>query len=140
MQSLTASRGPSPGASRRTIQVGFMQVIVPKLRSHGRFAWTSWRLRCRVSRDEKTSYPFPVVRVPAAPLPGYPGFRLGLPGRRVRAALIRHQAELVHLASPVVLGAHGAAWRVRWPPDACGQRGGGRGGPAVRDGAPGRGP
>ena len=40
---------------------------------------------------------------------GYPGFRLGLPGRRVRAVLIRHRAELVHLASPVVLGAHGAA-------------------------------
>ena len=50
-----------------------------------------------------------MVRVPAVPLPGYPGFRLGLPGRRVRAALIRHRAELVHLASPVVLGAHGAA-------------------------------
>ena len=63
----------------------------------------------RAKRDEKASYPFPVVRVPAVPLPGYPGFRLGLPGRRVRAALIRHQAELVHLASPVVLGAHGAA-------------------------------
>jgi len=63
----------------------------------------------RASRDETTSYPFPVVRVPAVPLPGYPGFRLGLPGRRVRAALIRHRAELVHLASPVVLGAHGAA-------------------------------
>jgi phosphatidylinositol alpha 1,6-mannosyltransferase len=62
----------------------------------------------RASR-EITSYPFPVVRVPAVPLPGYPGFRLGLPGRRVRAALIRHRAELVHLASPVVLGAHGAA-------------------------------
>jgi phosphatidylinositol alpha 1,6-mannosyltransferase len=60
-------------------------------------------------RDEGASYPFPVVRVPAVPLPGYPGFRLGLPGGRVRAALIGHRAELVHLASPVVLGAHGAA-------------------------------
>src|SRR6185437_621911 len=162
MQSLTASRGPSPGTSRRTIQVGSMEAILPKPRSHGRFAWRSWRLRrrdllmshgvtmrvaiitesfppdvngvahCvlriaellaggghhplviapqppRAFRDEKTSYPFPVVRVPAVPLPGYPGFRLGLPGRRVRAALIRHRAELVHLASPVVLGAHGAA-------------------------------
>ena len=55
------------------------------------------------------SFPFPVVRVPAVPLPGYPSFRLGLPSRRVRAALIRHQAEVVHLASPVFLGAHGAA-------------------------------
>ena len=55
----------------------------------------------RAKRDEKACYPFPVVRVPAVPLPGYPGFRLGLPGRRVRAALIRHRAELGHLASPV---------------------------------------
>ena len=63
----------------------------------------------KTKRDEGASYPFPVVRVPAVPLPGYPGFRLGLPGRRVRAALVGHRAELVHLASPVVLGAHGAA-------------------------------
>jgi phosphatidylinositol alpha 1,6-mannosyltransferase len=63
----------------------------------------------RAGRGEESSYPFAVVRVPAVPLPGYLGFRLGLPGRRVRAALIRHRAELVHLASPVVLGAHGAA-------------------------------
>ena len=55
-----------------------------------------------------TSFPFPVVRVPAVPLPGYPTFRLGLPSRQVRAALIGHRAEVVHLASPVALGAHGA--------------------------------
>jgi len=55
------------------------------------------------------SCPFPVVRVPAVPLPGYPGFRLGLPGPRIRAALARHQPDIVHLASPVFLGAHGAA-------------------------------
>jgi phosphatidylinositol alpha 1,6-mannosyltransferase len=55
------------------------------------------------------TFPYPVVRVPAVPLPGYPSFRLGLPSRRVRAALVRHQAEVVHLASPVFLGAHGAA-------------------------------
>lgn len=55
------------------------------------------------------SCPFPVVRVPAVPLPGYPGFRLGLPGPRIRAALVRHQPDIVHLASPVFLGAHGAA-------------------------------
>jgi len=62
-----------------------------------------------VGGKEATSFPFPVVRVPAVPLPGYPSFRLGLPSRRVQAALIRHQAEVVHLASPVFLGAHGAA-------------------------------
>ncbi|HEX5298695.1 MAG TPA: glycosyltransferase family 1 protein [Streptosporangiaceae bacterium] len=55
------------------------------------------------------SCPFPVVRVPAVPLPGYPGFRLGLPGPRILAALARHQPDIVHLASPVFLGAHGAA-------------------------------
>ena len=54
-------------------------------------------------------FPYPVVRVPAAQLPGYPSFRLGLPSRRLRHALIKHQTEVVHLASPVVLGAHGAA-------------------------------
>jgi phosphatidylinositol alpha 1,6-mannosyltransferase len=55
-----------------------------------------------------TSFSFPVVRVPAVPLPGYPGFRIGLPSRRVQGALIGHRAEVVHLASPVALGAHGA--------------------------------
>ena len=60
-------------------------------------------------RRVRDKFPFPVVRVPAVPLPGYPSFRLGLPSRRVQAALIRHQAEVVHLASPVFLGAHGAA-------------------------------
>ena len=60
------------------------------------------------ARKEGTSFPFPVVYVPAVPLPGYPSFRLGLPSRQVRAALIRHRTEVVHLASPVFLGAHGA--------------------------------
>jgi phosphatidylinositol alpha 1,6-mannosyltransferase len=50
-----------------------------------------------------------VVRVPAVPLPGYPSFRLGLPSRHLRDALVRHRTEIVHLASPVILGAHGAA-------------------------------
>ena len=52
---------------------------------------------------------YPVVRIPAVPLPGYPSFRLGLPSRRVRAALAAHDTEVVHLASPVFLGAYGAA-------------------------------
>jgi phosphatidylinositol alpha 1,6-mannosyltransferase len=55
------------------------------------------------------SFAFPVVRVPAVPLPGYPSFRLGRPSHRVRDALIAHRTEVVHLASPVCLGAHGAA-------------------------------
>jgi phosphatidylinositol alpha 1,6-mannosyltransferase len=54
-------------------------------------------------------FPYPVVRVPAVPMPGYPSFRLGLPSIRVHDALVRHHAEVVHLASPVCLGAYGAA-------------------------------
>ncbi|MBV9450908.1 MAG: glycosyltransferase family 1 protein [Streptosporangiaceae bacterium] len=53
-------------------------------------------------------FPYPVVRIPAIPLPGYPSFRLGLPSRRVRTALAAHATEVVHLASPVCLGAFGA--------------------------------
>ena len=62
-------------------------------------------------------FPYPVVRIPAIPLPGYPSFRLGLPSRRVAAALNEHGAEVVHLASPVFLGAHGSrvATRLRLP-------------------------
>ena len=68
--------------------------------------------RTKRSPDEDKDpgpFTFPVVRVHAVPLPGYPSFRLGLPSRRLRNALIKHQTEVVHLASPVVLGAHGAA-------------------------------
>ena len=53
--------------------------------------------------DVKTA--FPVVRVPSVGLPLYPGFRVGLPGPQVRAAIASHGADLVHLAGPVVLGA-----------------------------------
>jgi phosphatidylinositol alpha 1,6-mannosyltransferase len=55
------------------------------------------------------AWPFPVVRVPAMPLPGYPSFRLGLPSYLIRNALALHRPDIVHLASPVFLGAHGAA-------------------------------
>jgi phosphatidylinositol alpha 1,6-mannosyltransferase len=51
--------------------------------------------------------PYPVIRVPSLPTPGYSGFRLGLPSRRIAAALREHRTDLVHLASPFVLGARG---------------------------------
>jgi phosphatidylinositol alpha 1,6-mannosyltransferase len=54
-------------------------------------------------------WPYPVVRMPSLRMPGYPSFRLGLPSRRLRAALTGHRADLVHLASPFVLGARGGA-------------------------------
>lgn len=56
--------------------------------------------------DPPPDEPCPVVRVPSVPLPGYPSFRLGLPSRRVEAAL--RGADVVHLASPFALAAHGA--------------------------------
>jgi phosphatidylinositol alpha 1,6-mannosyltransferase len=49
-----------------------------------------------------------VERVPSVPLPGYPPFRLGLPTPRTRRAVTRHRADVVHLASPVALGAWGS--------------------------------
>ncbi|AEV86012.1 glycosyl transferase family 1 [Actinoplanes sp. SE50] len=49
--------------------------------------------------------PYPVVRIPSVPMPGYPQIRLGLPMPALRAAIRDHRAEVVHLASPFVLGA-----------------------------------
>lgn len=49
-----------------------------------------------------------VVRVPSVPLPGYPTFRIGLPSRRVEAALRAHDPDVVHLASPFAFAAYGA--------------------------------
>ena len=48
-----------------------------------------------------------VVRIPSMSLPGYPSFRIGLPSRRVRHELARFRPDVVHLASPVILGAYG---------------------------------
>jgi len=55
----------------------------------------------------------PVVRVPSLPLPGYPEVRVALPSRRLTASLTAHRAELVHLASPFVLGVRGMAAATR---------------------------
>jgi phosphatidylinositol alpha 1,6-mannosyltransferase len=57
--------------------------------------------------------PYPVIRIPSVGMPGYPGFRLGLPARRIARELRRHQADVVHLASPFVLGAWGSAAAAR---------------------------
>jgi phosphatidylinositol alpha 1,6-mannosyltransferase len=53
--------------------------------------------------------PYPVVRLPSVPLPGYRMFRLGVPGRRLADALVAHAPDVVHLASPFVLGARAVA-------------------------------
>jgi phosphatidylinositol alpha 1,6-mannosyltransferase len=49
----------------------------------------------------------PVVRVRSVRLPRYPSFPLGLPDPAVRQALERFRPDVVHLASPVLLGACG---------------------------------
>jgi phosphatidylinositol alpha 1,6-mannosyltransferase len=53
-------------------------------------------------------FPYPVIRVPSVPTPRYRGFRLGLPGAALADALVGHAPDVVHLASPFVLGAWGA--------------------------------
>jgi len=58
--------------------------------------------------DSDRQFPYQVERVPSIPLPGYPTFRLGLPTPKTRRAITRHGTEVVHLASPVALGAWGA--------------------------------
>lgn len=52
---------------------------------------------------------YPVVRMPSLAVPIYAGFRVGLPGPRLRAAVAAHRADVVHLAGPFVLGARGCA-------------------------------
>jgi phosphatidylinositol alpha 1,6-mannosyltransferase len=58
-------------------------------------------------RDTRVDVPYPVVRVASMPMPGYPQIRLGLPTPTISAALRAHGTEVVHLASPFVLGAWG---------------------------------
>jgi len=58
--------------------------------------------------DADGRLPYPVERVPSVPVPGYPTFRLGLPTPKTRRAITRHGTEIVHLASPVALGAWGS--------------------------------
>jgi phosphatidylinositol alpha 1,6-mannosyltransferase len=51
---------------------------------------------------------FPVIAVHGVALPGYREFRLGLPTRRVEKILREFGPDVVHLASPIALGAAGA--------------------------------
>ncbi|RBM24103.1 glycosyltransferase family 1 protein [Streptomyces sp. PT12] len=57
--------------------------------------------------------PAPVVHVPSLPLPGYPQVRVALPSRKLASAVAAHRPDVVHLASPFVLGARGASLAVR---------------------------
>jgi phosphatidylinositol alpha 1,6-mannosyltransferase len=55
-----------------------------------------------------------VHRVPSVPLPGYRTFRLGLSAVTCPRWLAEHRANLVHLASPFVLGARNSLDPQRW--------------------------
>ncbi len=55
----------------------------------------------------------PVVRIPSIPLPGYPQVRVALPSSRLGATLAGYRPDLVHLASPFVLGARAMAEATR---------------------------
>lgn len=54
-------------------------------------------------------FSYPVARMPSVALPIYPDFRFGVPGPWIRDAIAEHDADLVHLAGPVVFGASGGA-------------------------------
>ncbi|MFC7329016.1 glycosyltransferase family 4 protein [Marinactinospora rubrisoli] len=61
---------------------------------------------------------FPVLRLPSVPLPGYRTFPLAIPSPRLVSILLRGFApDVVHLASPALLGhaALVAAQRWAWP-------------------------
>ncbi len=55
----------------------------------------------------------PVLRLPGMGLPGYADVRLALPSRAIEEALRRHRPDVVHLASPFVLGAWTSAAAAR---------------------------
>ncbi len=50
-------------------------------------------------------FPCPVIRLRSVPVPIYRNFRISAPGPGLSSAVARHRADLVHLASPFVLGA-----------------------------------
>jgi phosphatidylinositol alpha 1,6-mannosyltransferase len=58
-------------------------------------------------------HPYPVIRVPSVPAPRYRGFRLGVPTATLANAVIAHAPDVVHLASPFLVGARGVAVAAR---------------------------
>lgn len=61
------------------------------------------------SSRHDTDFSYPVARMPSVALPIYPDFRFGVPGPWIKDAIAEHDADLVHLAGPVVFGASGGA-------------------------------
>ena len=64
----------------------------------------------RTVRDDAvaTHLGYPVIRLMSLPMPGYPQVRLTPPSQRLRQALAAFRPDVVHLASPFILGKWGA--------------------------------
>ena len=79
--------------------------VLEQLRSRGHPA-----LVVAAGREGPDSYAgAAVVRAFSVPVPRYRSLSIGLPSRHLEAALRLFRPEVVHLASPVALGAHGVA-------------------------------
>jgi phosphatidylinositol alpha 1,6-mannosyltransferase len=61
------------------------------------------------TRPSQAGPSLPVVHVPGVGLPGYADVRMALPTRRIEAALRQHRPDVLHLASPFIMGAWASA-------------------------------
>ncbi|MCW8102153.1 glycosyltransferase family 4 protein [Streptomyces tauricus] len=94
--------------ARHLVERGHTPVVVAPATSP-KLSTPSEQTGASFGRGSEISAPCPVVRIPSLPLPGYPQVRVALPSRRVAAAITAHRADIVHLASPFVLGVRGMA-------------------------------
>lgn len=94
--------------ARHLVERGHTPVVVAPATSP-KLSTPSERSGASFGTASESLAPCPVVRIPSLPLPGYPQVRVALPSRRVAAAITAHRADIVHLASPFVLGVRGMA-------------------------------
>ncbi|MGW6014706.1 glycosyltransferase family 4 protein [Streptomyces sp. NPDC055210] len=94
--------------ARHLVERGHTPVVVAPATSP-KLSTPSERAGASFGTASESLAPCPVVRIPSLPLPGYPQVRVALPSRRVAAAITAHRADIVHLASPFVLGVRGMA-------------------------------
>lgn len=97
---VTESFLPSVNGVARSVQR-----VVDHLESRGHTALVVAPGRDGTTRHGRTD----VVRLRSVPLPFCRDFPVGLPTRRLVGALDRFGADVVHLASPIAVGAYGAS-------------------------------
>ncbi|MFD6285554.1 glycosyltransferase family 4 protein [Streptomyces sp. NPDC060205] len=95
--------------ARHLVERGHTPVVVAPATSPKLSTTPSEQSGASFGTAPEAAAPCPVVRIPSLPLPGYPQVRVALPSRRVAAAITAHRADIVHLASPFVLGVRGMA-------------------------------